>query len=271
VSEGLVVHEITVMFGGIVALDELSLAVATGEVVGVIGPNGAGKTTLFNAICGFVPLRSGSISFGGNGLGAGAGGLRRHRPHDLAGLGIARTLQGVGLWHGLTVVENVMGGAETAARADLGSAMLGLPRSSRNERRLRERALAVLERLRIAEHAGALPRSLPYAVQKKAALARALVAEPRLIMLDEPASGLSAGEIEELSALVAELRGNMGVLLVEHNMDFVMSISDRLTVLNFGRVIAEGSPDAVRDDPAVTVAYLGAPVAAAGHGRSVGA
>jgi branched-chain amino acid transport system ATP-binding protein len=268
--EGLVVSEITVMFGGIVALDDVSLDVKTGEVVGVIGPNGAGKTTVFNAICGFVPLRSGSISFGGRRLGAGSGAIQRHRTHDLAGLGIARTLQSVGLWKGLTVAENVMGGAETAARADLGSALLGLPRSSRNERRLRAKAFEVLERLGIADHAGALPHSLPYAVQKKAALARALVAEPKLIMLDEPASGLSTGEIDELAGLVAEMRSAMGVLLVEHNMDFVMAICDRLTVLNFGRVIAEGSPAAVRDDPAVTVAYLGDPVAA-GDGRGRGA
>src|SRR5271163_3665214 len=153
-------HELTVQFGGITALDAVSLEVAAGEVVGVIGPNGAGKTTLFNVICGFVQPSAGTLSYDDHPL-------QGHRPHDLAALGIARTLQGVGLWAGLRVVENVMAGAQARARADFASALFGLWRSSREERRLRDRAMATLERLQIAEHAERYPRELSYGIQKK--------------------------------------------------------------------------------------------------------
>jgi branched-chain amino acid transport system ATP-binding protein len=247
---GLTVDEVTVTFGGLTALDDVALRVEPNRIVGVIGPNGAGKTTLFNVICGFVTPDRGRITYQGRRL-------VRHRPHDLAGLGIARTLQGVGLWAGLTVLENVMVGGESSVRVDAGSALLGLRRSSRSERLLRTRAHDLLGRLGIADHAGRLPGTLPYAIQKRVSLARALMEEPALLLLDEPASGLSSTEMDDLKVLLAGLRQDMAVLLVEHHMDLVMSTCDHLVVLNFGRVIASGTPDVIRADPEVTKAYLG--------------
>jgi branched-chain amino acid transport system ATP-binding protein len=249
-STGLAVNEVTVAFGGLTALDTVSLTADSGEIVGVIGPNGAGKTTLFNIICGFVRADSGTLSFRGQPLG-------KHEPHSLAKLGIARTLQGVGLWRGLTLVENVMAGGQVMAKANFASALFGLLRSSREETRLREKALALLDELQIARYARAYPQSLPYGIQKRASLARALMAEPTLLLLDEPASGLSTDDMDDLSHLLAQLRSRMGVLLVEHHMDLVMSTCDRLVVLNFGRVIATGSPAEVQANPDVTTAYLG--------------
>ncbi len=246
----LTVQGITVSFSGLAALDGVSLGIGEHEIVSLIGPNGAGKTTLFNVVCGFVRPTSGQVAFRGKEL-------RRHRPTDLARMRIARTLQGVKLWNGLTVVENVMAGAQATLRAGLVSALLGLPRSWREERLLRERALALLQSLGIADTADRLPPSLPYGVQKRVAIARALLLEPVLLLLDEPASGLSETEMGELAQLILGLRDDMGVLLVEHHMDFVMSISDRVVVLNFGRVIASGTPDEVRSNQEVTTAYLG--------------
>ena len=246
----LVVHEVTVGFGGLLALDQVSMLVGAGEIVGVIGPNGAGKTTLFNVICGFVHPDSGFISYRGKKL-------RRQHPHDLAKLGIARTLQGVGLCAGLTVHENVMLGAQPALRGDLGSAFLGLWRSSREERRTAARAMDVLEELGIADYARKLPVALPYGVQKRTSLARALMMNPQVLLLDEPARGLSESDMEDLGSQMRGLSERMAVLLVEHHMDLVMSVCDRLVVLNFGIVIAEGTPSAIRANPAVATAYLG--------------
>jgi branched-chain amino acid transport system ATP-binding protein len=241
---------VTVTFGGLTALDQVSLSVVAGEVVGVIGPNGAGKTTLFNVICGFVRPSRGRLEFDG-------AQLRRHQPHDLAGLGIARTLQGVGLWPGLTVLENVIAGSTVKAEAGFLSSLFGLARTGRDETALRDRALAMLDELRISQYAERLPGGLPYAIQKRVALARVLVNEPALLLLDEPASGLSEAEMDELGALVRRLQERMSILLVEHHMDLVMSICQRLVVLDFGRVIATGAPDEIKVNPAVTRAYLG--------------
>jgi branched-chain amino acid transport system ATP-binding protein len=261
---GLVMSEITVTFGGLSALANVSLSAEPGEIVGVIGPNGAGKTTLFNVICGFVRADSGSLSYRGRVM-------RKHQPHDLAKLGIARTLQGVGLWRGMTVLENVMAGSHATSNTDFASALFGLRRSSREEARLRDKALDLMTELRIAQYAKAHPESLPYGIQKRTSLARALIAEPTLLLLDEPASGLSGDDMAELGGLLKELRSKMGVLLVEHHMDLVMSTCDRLVVLNFGRVIATGSPADIQENDEVTTAYLGhdVPVGAGedGHGR----
>jgi branched-chain amino acid transport system ATP-binding protein len=246
----LAVTDISIGFGGLLALDDVSMSVRQGEVVGVIGPNGAGKTTLFNVICGFVHPSSGRITYRG-------AVLHRHRPHDLAKLGIARTLQGVGLCAGLTVRENVMLGAQPMLRSDLGSSFLGLRRSSREERRVASRAMEILEELGAADHSETLPAALPYAVQKRTALARALMAEPQLLMLDEPASGLSEAEMAMFGTRIRALTSRMAVLLVEHHMDLVMSVCDRIVVLNFGQVIAEGTPDDIRANPDVSTAYLG--------------
>jgi branched-chain amino acid transport system ATP-binding protein len=258
-ADGLRVEGITVTFGGLTALDDVCLSVAAGEVVGVIGPNGAGKTTLFNVICGFVRPSAGRIVLFGRPL-------RRHRPQHLADLGVARTLQATGLLAGLSAVENVMAGATARSRAGVASALAGLPRSSRDERRLRERAMTALERVGVAEYAEREPRSLSHAVAKRVALARALAGAPSLLLLDEPASGLSESEGDSLRALVRELGTEMAVLLVEHDMDLVMATCDRIVVLDFGRVIACGTPGEIRDDPAVAEAYLGRePPPAGGH------
>jgi branched-chain amino acid transport system ATP-binding protein len=245
-----------VAFGGLVALDAVDLEVGPGEVLGLIGPNGAGKTTLFNVICGFVRPDQGTISWQGEPLPS-------IRTQDLARLGIARTLQGLGLFGQLSVLENVMVGAERTARPGLrgfASALFALPVEQRGERTLREKALGVLTELGIRDVADRRPDALPYPVRKRVALARALAAEPQLLLLDEPAAGLSAAELAELAELIRGLRGRMAVMLVEHHMDLVMSVCDRISVLDFGRVIATGAPEQVRADPAVVDAYLGRPV-----------
>jgi branched-chain amino acid transport system ATP-binding protein len=256
-SAALAVQDVSVRFGGITALEGVSLDVAAGEVLGVIGPNGAGKTTLFNCISGFVRPQSGRILWRDRRL-------ERMRPDRLAGEGIARTLQGVGLFAGLTVAENVMVGAQRFRRTGLLSALVALPRAGRDERALRERATRALSAVGCEDVAERRPDSLPFATQKRVALARALAAGPALLMLDEPAGGLDAAELEQLATLIRSLRGTMSVMVVEHHMDFVMSICDRVAVLDFGRVICTGSPETVRSDPRVLDAYLG-DEAAAGH------
>jgi len=246
---------LTVSFGGLQALEDVSLAVRPGEVLGLIGPNGAGKTTLFNVVCGFLRPAAGEVRWQGRPL-------RRHRPRRLTRLGIARTLQSLGLFDRLSVVENVMLGASLHARAGFVAGLLALPRSDSDERALRDRALAHLRDLGVAEVADRLCGQLPYGVQKRVALARALAAEPRLLLLDEPASGLSTEEIAELGELVRRLADRMAVMLVEHHMDLVMSVCDSVVVLDFGKVVATGAPDEVRANPAVVEAYLGAEVTA---------
>jgi branched-chain amino acid transport system ATP-binding protein len=243
------VRGVTVRFGGLTALDGVSLAVPPQHVMGVIGPNGAGKTTLLNVLCGFIRPDDGEVLFGG----------RRHqvRPHQLAALGVARTLQGVGLYNGLTALENVMVGATCRAKAGFWSALLALPRSGHDERLLRNLARQALERVGAADAAGARPAELPYGMRKKIALARALAAKPGLILLDEPASGLSETELTELGALIRDLATEGSLMVVEHHMDLMMSVCDSIVVLDFGRVIATGSPREVQDNPAVTAAYLG--------------
>ena len=244
------VRDVTVSFGGIRALDGVSVEVSRGEVLGIIGPNGAGKTTLFNVICGFVKPDSGSLTWRGKTL-------DRIRPNRLAGLGIARTLQGVGLFSRMTALENVIVGAERFRRAGLASGLLALPRSDRDERELRDRARAALSQVGCQEAEGRLPGTLPYAMQKRVALARALVSEPELLLLDEPAGGLDAGELSDLASLIDSIRHSLAVMVVDHHMDLVTSLCDRVVVLDFGRVIAEGVPPEVRQNPQVLDAYLG--------------
>jgi len=223
----LALHDITVRFGGLTALETVSLRVPPGRIVGVIGPNGAGKTTLFNVICGFVQPTSGSLTLDGKPW--------RPRPHHLNRLGIARTLQGVGQFAGMTVLENVMVGAR--------------------HRHAEQEARAALERCGVAKYAAAHPGALPYAIRKRIELARALVAKPRILMLDEPAGGLDSDEISWLGTLIKEV--GTTVLLVEHHMDLVMSVCDEILVLDFGKPIALGTPSEISANPKVTDAYLG--------------
>jgi branched-chain amino acid transport system ATP-binding protein len=244
------VRDVSVRFGGLTALDAVSLTVEPRQVLGVIGPNGAGKTTLLNVLCGFIRPDEGQVLLDGR---------RYHdlRPHRLAGLGIARTLQGVGLFASLSAIENVMIGANCRATAGFWSALLGLPRSSRDERRLRQEAVEALDRVGAGEVADVRPGELPYGMRKRVALARALAARPKLLLLDEPASGLAEDELAELGGLIRELAAETSLVIVEHHMDLMMSVCDSLVVLDFGKVISAGPPQLIQADPAVTAAYLG--------------
>lgn len=242
------IKDLSVSFGGLKALSNVSLNLTTNEVVGLIGPNGAGKTTLFNALSGIVLVDCGELKINGNTH-------KWPKPHQLINLGIARTLQGVGLFPELTVLENVMVGASKSAKSGLISSALGL--SGRDENRLKEKAMTALERVYAAGIADRRADSLPYPVTKRVAIARALVSEPKVLLLDEPAGGLGAQDIEWMNGLIHNLATQCSVVLVEHHMDVVMSVCDRLYVLNFGEVISSGNVEMVRNDPAVIAAYLG--------------
>ena len=237
----LVVRELSVEFGGLLALDRVSMSADYRETVGVIGPNGAGKTTLFNVICGFMRAGSGTITYDGVPL-------QSARPHDLNRRGMARTLQGVGLCKGMTVLENVMLGAQARLRCDIGSAFLGLWRSSREEHRVGATARELLERLDIAGYAAQLPAALPYGIQKRTALARALMAghlaPPRRTghRLSEPGNKCPGRPDQE------PWPGNGRRHCRAPNQDLVTSVCDRIVVLNFGQVIADGTPDEIRSN-----------------------
>ena len=246
------ISSLTVKFGGLTALDDVYLNLESNQVVGLIGPNGAGKTTLFNAICGIVKPTSGSLKLNSQDHDWPA-------PHDLTSLGISRTLQGVGLFPDLTVAENVMIGAQKYSKTGLISA--GFGRNKNDESELRQRAHWALERVYAASLADKRADSLSYPDTKRVAIARALVSDPKILMLDEPAGGLGAQDIEWMNGLIRNLRSSMSILIVEHHMDVVMSVCDQLYVLNFGEVIASGSSETVRRDPAVIAAYLGTGVA----------
>ena len=242
------IKDLSVSFGGLKALSNVSLDLHPNEVVGLIGPNGAGKTTLFNALSGIVPVDSGNLEINGKSH-------KWPKPHQLINLGISRTLQGVGLFPELTVLENVMVGATKSAKSGLISSALGL--SGRDEKRLKEKAMTALERVYASGIADRRADSLPYPVTKRVAIARALVSEPKVLLLDEPAGGLGAQDIEWMNGLIHNLATQCSVVLVEHHMDVVMTVCDRLYVLNFGEVISSGNVDKVRNDPAVIAAYLG--------------
>ncbi len=247
-TEGLTRH-----FGGVVAVDHVSLCVDEGELVGVIGPNGAGKSTLFHLIAGHVTPDAGRVRLGGEDV-TGRG------PDGRARLGVGIAFQAVRLFRGMTVRENVMVGAHAWTHHGFVEAFLRLPRHRREERLIAEEADRVLERVGLSAQADRLAESLPIGQQRAVQVGRALCGRPRLLLLDEPASGLRAAERERLAELFSQLRQEgLSMLLVEHDVAFVTRLARRVAVMDRGQVIAEGPPEAIRQDPAVIAAYLGQP------------
>jgi len=247
------VDGVNLRFGGVTALDDVSFDIAPGQIVGLIGPNGAGKTSLFNCISRLYQPSSGSIRFEHNQL-------LKLKPHHVIRLGIARTFQNVALFSRMSVLDNVLVGDHTRTRSDAFSSALRLGKARGEERDAVERAFAALEVVGLGGVADVISHGLPFAVQKRVELARALVSQPKLLLLDEPAGGLNQSDVRELSSLIRRIHDEyeLTILLVEHHMNLVMSISDHVVVLSFGRKICEGSPEVVRNDAGVIEAYLGA-------------
>lgn len=243
---------VTVSFGGLTAVSAVNLAVEKGELVGLIGPNGAGKTTIFNLITGVYRPTTGEIYYRGERI----DGLK---PHLVANKGITRTFQNIRLFSNLTVLDNVKLACHLHARSSLPAAILRLPRFRKEETRIEEESLRLLRIFNLEERRSELAKNLPYGEQRRLEVARALAAKPGLLLLDEPAAGMNPQETQELQKLIRRLQQEFGltILLIEHDMNLVMGLCERIYVLDYGVVIAEGTPEEIRRNPRVIEAYLG--------------
>lgn len=252
VGETLVsLQDVTMQFGGLKAMDSVSFDIKRGEILGLIGPNGAGKTTCFNAMTGVYTPTSGQVVFDGTPI-------RRMKRNQITRMGIARTFQNIRLFASMTALENVAVGVDARHKTSVVGAVFRSPRHRREERIAYDRGMELLEFVGIADRANEPARSLPYGYQRRLEIARALATEPKLLCLDEPAAGFNPVEKVQLMGLIQQIRDQgYTVLLIEHDMRLVMGVTDRIVVLEFGRKIAEGTPEQVRANPAVIAAYLG--------------